>query len=716
SLIYTETQKESYFVNELLGKMASSEKNIEVLKIRRHIDEKLLDKLAGYYQGHIPISGIYAFLGILSCALYNFSYFVVSNEFSSNFGNTRYKGKVINHQWSKSYEFETLFQKHVENSISPDLFYFSLMRPFYEIRIAELFVNYKEYFPFFSSCNANFKIDQDNADRKQWCGKCPKCIFAFLLFSPFLSKEALIGIFGQNYFQNVDNLVTIRDILGFGKIKPFDCVGTFDEAKAAFYMAREKFRDDVAGEMFLPKIDPEDNRYFFYSKRTTLKIYFEGKIKPLELVKKVFKTQLSSVPDYMKFLGMQNALILGYGKEGKVTEEYVKQNFPELKIGVGDVSTDPDYLAKQEEYDIAVRSPGVRKELIQIPYTTATNIFFSWVKQIPGVKIIGVTGSKGKSTTASLIYHILAKAGKRAELLGNIGEPMLETLLNKNVKPGTIFVLELSSYQLDDIKFSPDIAVVTNIFHEHIDYHYNIKNYYAAKKNIVKYQQEGDAFIFNHKNKKILAWTKDTKAKPVPFAQTIPVDDSEILLQGKHNMQNIKAAIAVAKVLDIDETAIRGAIKTFKGLPHRLELIGEYSGIKFYDDAISTTPESTIEAIKTLPQVGTIFLGGQDRGYTFSRLEKIIKKKKIKNIVLFPESGKRIFRKGKKGLNILETASMDEAVKFAYQFTLKGQVCLLSCASPSYSLWKNFEEKGDKFQAAVRQFSMIKNNASKKTL
>jgi UDP-N-acetylmuramoylalanine--D-glutamate ligase len=467
-------------------------------------------------------------------------------------------------------------------------------------------------------------------------------------------------------------------------------------------MSREKFRDDLAGEIFLPKIDPEDNRYFLFNKKVTFKMYFSGKKKPLELMQKVFSSQTSFVPDYIKFLGMKNVLLLGYGKEGKVTEKYLNKNFPGLEVGVGDITIDPDYLEKQKNYDIAVRSPGVRKELVKIPYTTATNIFFSYVKQIPGVKIIGVTGSKGKSTTSALIHHILKKAGKKVEFLGNIGNPMLEFLLDKNIEKDTTFVLELSSYQLDDIKFSPDIAVITNIFPEHIDYHYNIKNYYSAKKNIIKYQGKDDVFVFNQKNKKIASWAKSAKSKTIPFAKEIPIDDSEIKILGKHNRDNIKAAIAVAQALDVGQGIIKSAIKSFNGLPHRLEFVGQYSGIKFYDDAISTAPESTIEAIKSLPKIGTIFLGGQDRGYSFSKLEKIIKKKKIKNIVLFPESGKRIFKKGRKGLNILETSSMEEAVKFAYKCTEAGQICLLSCASPSYSLWKNFEEKGDQFQSFVK--------------
>lgn len=695
---FVETQKDYPLVDGVIKELGA-----ESLKIRRYLDKKIFDREAGYYDGHIPVSGIYAFLGIFAGIIYGYSYFVVANEFSSNFGNKKYKGETINHQWSKSLEFENMFQNHVENFISPDVKYFSLLRPFYEIRIAELFAKYKQHFSYFSSCNKNFKINSEG-QQKMWCGECPKCFFAFLILSPFLTKEELVGIFGKNLFADIFSILPLRDILGFGTVKPFDCVGTFDESKAAFFLSRAKFRDDFAGEVFLPKIDPDDNRYFLNEHKIPYKIYFKGKKNPDVLIKKVFAAQGSNVPDYLKFLGMKNAYLLGFGKEGEVTKNYLSENFPDLQIGVGDIKTDEHYLEKQHDYDIAVRSPGIAKESVKIPYTTASNIFFSYIREMPEVKIIGVTGTKGKSTTASLIYHILKLAGKHVELLGNIGEPMLG-ILSEKITKDAIFVLELSSYQLDDIKFSPDIAVITSLFPEHMDYHRGIKDYYGAKKNIFKFQKKEDTLIFDPKNKKIEALAKTAKSKKVYFTKDIPVDDSEIHLVGKHNKENVRAAIAAVKAFDVSDQFIKKAIRTFNGLPHRLEFVGQFSGIKFYDDAISTTPESTIAAIKSLPKIGTIFLGGEDRGYSFPQLEKTVKKHEIKNIVLFPDSGNRII-KHRKGLNILETSSMEEAVKFAYQNTKQGEICLLSCASPSYSLWENFEEKGGQFKFFVLKMSV----------
>jgi UDP-N-acetylmuramoylalanine--D-glutamate ligase len=298
-----------------------------------------------------------------------------------------------------------------------------------------------------------------------------------------------------------------------------------------------------------------------------------------------------------------------------------------------------------------------------------------------------VTGSKGKSTTVSLIFEILEAAGKKVRLIGNIGKPMLEAMLGK-IDPKEIFVIELSSYMLEDIEYSPNIAVMTNLFPEHMDYHQGVENYYTAKQNIFKFQKAGDHVV------------------ALPFKEKIPLNKSEIQLLGEHNLQNIKAAVKVARILNISDSTIKIAIKNFKPLPHRLEFVGEVKGIKFYDDAISTTPESTIAAIKALKNIGTIFLGGEDRGYDFRELEKTLRKYKIKNIVLFPDSGKRML-KSRKGFNILETRSMKAAAKFAFENTEKGKICLLSAASPSYSLWKNFEEKGNEFRDSVEKFNSL---------
>ncbi|NTU66822.1 MAG: UDP-N-acetylmuramoyl-L-alanine--D-glutamate ligase [Candidatus Moranbacteria bacterium] len=663
-----ETQKDSSISDAVVKEMG-----VPSLKIRRYLDEKIFAPHEGSYNGHVPVSAIFAFLGYLAAAIYDFSYVAVGNEFSSNFGNAAYLGEEVNHQWSKSMEFEKLFQDYARQRLSSGITYFSLPRPFYEIRIAEMFAHHKKYFPYFSSCNRSFKVHKERQP-SLWCCECAKCAFVFTLLSAFLPKKELLEIFGKNMFEDENLIPMFGDILGFGEMKPFDCVGTFDESRAALSLASRKFKESIIVKEFLPKIES-----------------------PEKLTRDVMKTNNApTLPAKFRLLGIKNVLILGYGKEGKVTEKYLRKYFSDLKIGIADKELDEDYLEKQSGYDLAIKTPGIRKELLTIPYVTATNLFFSNVKNTT----IGITGSKGKSTTSSLIYSILKEAGKKVSLLGNIGKPMLESLMVP-VDPDEIFVLELSSYQLDDIEYSPSIAVALNLFPEHMNYHDGVDNYYAAKKNIISFQKPGDIFIYNGKDERLVAWESETAAKGISFSN-ISLFGIETSLLGEHNKNNIRAAIATAKQFGISDDVIMRAIKKFKPLAHRLEPVGEFKGIRFYDDAISTTPESTIMAIKTIPHVGTIFLGGEDRGYDFSELEKEIRKNGIKNIVLFPDSGKRIFA-SREELNILETKDMQEAVAFAYANTASGDACLLSTASPSYSLWKNFEEKGDQFQHWVRQ-------------
>lgn len=416
-----------------------------------------------------------------------------------------------------------------------------------------------------------------------------------------------------------------------------------------------------------------------------------------------------------EFESKKRILILGYGIEGQATLRFLKKFYPEKEYVIADRKLNKNYLEMQADCDFAIKSPGINKRLVKIPYTTATNIFFSNVSG----RTIGVTGTKGKSTTVSLIYAILKKAKKKAHLVGNIGNPMLGELLTvcqKN-KIKTVFdfiefrrsirediyVCELSSYQLDDIEKSPNISVILNLYGDHMDYHGNLEEYWQAKLNIARFSNKGDSFVYNPGFTKLCELTKEIKARAITFSPGID------FLIGEHNRSNAGAATAVAEILDIDAKIITKAIATFKPLRHRLEFIGKFKDILFYDDAISTTPESTVAAITALENVDTIFLGGLNRGYDFSELAKTIQASKIENIVFFPNSGEQIeeaiFKNNEKKYKTLRTMDMREAVEFAFKNTKKTGICLLSTASPSYSIWKNFEEKGDKFRAAIESWT-----------
>jgi len=212
--------------------------------IKRELDSKLfeLNNQKGTYNGHIPISVIYAFLGLLASVLYDYRSIVVGNEKSANYGNVEYLGEVINHQWSKSEEFENLFSKYINKFITDDIKYSSLLRNMTELEVMREFVKHPEYFKVFSSCNNNFKIlrSAQNDIRGRWCGKCAKCLFVFTLLAGFISKEELLVIFGKNLFEDKALLKTFNELLGLENFKPFECVGTPEEVKEALEKIAEK--------------------------------------------------------------------------------------------------------------------------------------------------------------------------------------------------------------------------------------------------------------------------------------------------------------------------------------------------------------------------------------------------------------------------------------------------------------------------------------------
>jgi len=329
--------------------------------------------------------------------------------------------------------------------------------------------------------------------------------------------------------------------------------------------------------------------------------------------------------------------------------------------------------------------------------------------------VIGVTGSKGKSTTASLIYHIFKTRNQKLEirnfLIGNIGEPAIAHL--KDAKPGTIFVMEMSSYQLMDLTVSPALAVVTAFFPEHLDYHGSLDAYKEAKKHITRFQKKDDLVFYAADSEGAREIAEESPGKRIPFSTTdAPVTIEETKLIGAHNLSNIAAAFAVSQEFKIPKDIAIAAIKSFQPLPHRLQSLGVIGGIEWVDDSISTTPESAIAALDALgDRVATIILGGQDRGYDFSLLAKRLKKSKMQTVILLPDSGATI-RKALQNEGVtaqcVEATTMQDAVNLAKQngkwIMDNGKfppIVLLSPASPSYGHFKNFEDRGDQFKVAI---------------
>ncbi len=208
--------------------------------MNRKLDTKLLElnKKKGVYNGHIPVSAIYAFCGILCAALYDYKYLAVGNEKSANYGNVKYLGQIINHQWSKSFEFEKLFNNYLQNFVTKNIYYFSPLRNMNELEITREFVNYPKYFNVFSSCNRNFRIVYKSDNR--WCGECAKCLFVFIMLSAFLPKEKVLSIFEKNLFEDENLISTLKELIAIKDFKPFECVGEPVEVKEALSKIIEK--------------------------------------------------------------------------------------------------------------------------------------------------------------------------------------------------------------------------------------------------------------------------------------------------------------------------------------------------------------------------------------------------------------------------------------------------------------------------------------------
>lgn len=412
----------------------------------------------------------------------------------------------------------------------------------------------------------------------------------------------------------------------------------------------------------------------------------------------------------VQFIGLdQKVAILGYGLEGQDAEKYFKNKRAEITIL--DQKFDQNYLKNLDHFDIIVRSPGVYRYLPEIikaeragvEIASAIKIFFD---DCPA-KIIGVTGTKGKGTTSTLIYEMLKKAGKDVYLAGNIGKPYLDLL--SVISDKSYVVLELSSFQLIDMSKSPHIAVVLNITSDHLDWHKNQKEYLDAKKNIVKHQTRFDYAVINTEYQTPKSFAKETKAKVVYFSKdTVEAEyKSKLLLRGEHNLENIAAAAVVAKILKIDDNIIKNVVSNFKGLEHRLELVRTVKGVSFYNDSFATGPQPTIAAIKSFHEPETLILGGSDKGLNYDELGKAITAhKQVKKVIIIGQVGpliiKSLNKAGYRGSIInLKQKPMMKIVENAFRNTPHGGVVILSPAAASFDMFANYKDRGNQFKKAV---------------
>ena len=442
----------------------------------------------------------------------------------------------------------------------------------------------------------------------------------------------------------------------------------------------------------------------------------------------------------VEFFRDKKIAILGFGLEGKSTYNFIRKYLPEIKLDIldkciGDYIEDEfttfivgeEYLNNLESYDIIMKSPGISFKDIDMSkfkdkIYSQLELFLEYTKSFT----IGVTGTKGKSTTSSLIYEMLIKQNKDAELLGNIGVPIFDGI--EKIKDDTIVVLEMSSHGLQYTDKSPNISILINVFEEHLDHYKSFEEYRDAKFNIFNFQAKEDVAIFNLENEEMKKKNyqykendygitinnienKNTKNTIYKEDDYIYFNDKKIYdareerkLKGNHNLNDIMFVLAVSNILNLDLQKTVNTINEFNPLEHRLEFVGNFEGIDYYNDSIATIPEAAIESIKALENVNTLIVGGNDRGVNQEGLIEFLAQSQVENIVCLPKTGEYIYDGLKENnKNIVKVENMKEAVEVAKKVTKKNTICLLSPAASSYGYFKNFKERGNIFKELVKK-------------
>lgn len=454
--------------------------------------------------------------------------------------------------------------------------------------------------------------------------------------------------------------------------------------------------------------------------------------------------------EFNKFLDSKKVAIIGmgvsnlplldyfYDKNAKVTvfdkntpsdEIMEKINKYRYEVEIGEYN-----LSRLNGFDIVFRSPSVlptREELVTAANKGAIiTSEIEMVLKLAPCKIIGVTGTEGKTTTTSIIYEILKSSGKNCFLGGNIGKPIFTEI--KNMKPEDIVVLELSSFQLMGMEVSPDISVVTNMYPDHLNIHSSYEEYQQAKKNIFLHQNENGVVILNYDNEITRKFADEVKSNLVFFSSLENLENGyvydrkdetiksyvngksenilkkqEIKLRGIHNYENICAALAATAPI-VDEKSQIKAIKEFNGVEHRLEFVRELNGVKYYNDSIGTSPASTIAGLNAFDENIILLAGGSDKGLDYTEIGETIAKK-VRVLLLTGPTAEKIenatklamSKSGKETVEIIHCKDLQEAVSMANEKAKSGEIVLMSPASASFDAFKNFIERGIKFKEFV---------------
>lgn len=465
--------------------------------------------------------------------------------------------------------------------------------------------------------------------------------------------------------------------------------------------------------------------------------------------------------DYIrKRIKDKKVLILGFGREGKSTlklfleaggakelavgdlKEFSMKDLVYLEDGTAEVQAagfeevhficGPDYQKAMDDYDLVMKSPGIVLEKPAGEYKTEILSQMQLIFEVYRDRIIGITGTKGKSTTTTLLYHILEAARVPAVLAGNIGIPVFDIV--HKIEDDSLLILELSCHQLEYMTVSPKRGVLLNIYEEHLDHYGTMEKYVASKEKIYVNQLPGDSLyvhpsvaperdsckgtcilveaekgadkenIVNRAGADIIL--SGTKILYGKRNFEIPVE--KISLLGAHNYLDIAFVYGICCDLGISDEQFEKGLISYVPLPHRLQYIGTVDGVAYYDDSISTIDETTIQALNTIKNADTVLIGGMDRDISYVNLEEYLASSKVAHIILMEATGKRIYREimenmpdfeGKERLYVVE--HLQEAVALAKEITKKGGSCILSPAAASYGIFKDFEKRGECFKKLV---------------
>lgn len=436
-----------------------------------------------------------------------------------------------------------------------------------------------------------------------------------------------------------------------------------------------------------------------------------------------------------EFLKNKKIAILGFGKEGESTYNFIRRNSKQFltiidknKIEIEDENVEviygDGYLNNLDNYDLIIKTPGISLKDINID--KVKDKIYSQLELLlmfNRKNVIGITGTKGKSTTSILIYNVLKEQNDNVILAGNIGIPVFDTL--GEIDDETLLVIEMSSHQLEFLNISPHIGVILNLYEDHLDHAGSVKHYHECKMKMFDYQDSEDVAIYcsdnynlyniinskNYKQKMFrVQFEYDKNAtslldnKVVFNDCVLYVDDNKRHLLGNHNLLNIMVVVTICKLFNLDLKKAKETIDKFTGLENRLEYVDMVNEVKYYSDTIATIPEATISGIEAIHDVDTLIFGGMDRGINYDKLENYLLNSTISNLICMPTTGFDIGKKleGRCNKKIIYVDTLDEAVKVSMEVTAKGKSCLLSPAAPSYTYFKNFMEKGNKYKVLIR--------------